>query len=681
MIGSLNILFFPSNSLNYLLLAIIFPFGIIVGAVTMLLDFLSFFIYSVTLMLPIVYQTTMGGDHSYFGTGALTSILILFFLKFSKDYNGSFVSSLKLGYENEILLDQLQLEKNKLNNRLGRILNDSSNEIYVVDADSFICLQVNRGVVENLGYDTDELASISILEIFTKLDKEALQNLITPLTDGSKEFVMHQGENMRKDGSLYPVEARIQLSTEDSPPIIIITVQNISERAEWEEKLIYQANFDLLTGLPNRNYIQSVITTAFTRAKRKKEKLAVLFLDLDNFKTINDSLGHRIGDEVLKLTAERIRNLLRKSDVPARTGGDEFTVLLEGLQSAGAASMVAEKLVEAFQQPFVVDERELFSTLSIGISIFPDDGDSLEPLMKYADMAMYQAKESGRNKFCFFSKDMCKDAEEQMTIISHLRNALVKEELSLYFQPKIDIRKSRMVGAEALLRWDNSELGSVPPNRFIHLAESMGFIESIGSWVLDAACREAMYWQTELGKQLQVSVNVSPQQFRTGSLIKTVDQALAESGLPHDCLELEITESLLLQDSDQPYDILKSLYDRGISLSLDDFGTGYSSLSYLKRFPLQVLKIDRSFIHDLKKDKHSRALVEAIIAMAQSMKLGIVAEGIEDEEQISFLGLRNVTVMQGYFFSPPVSAHHFRDILLGKIARPWDRLPAQRIIT
>ncbi|RUM38458.1 MAG: GGDEF domain-containing protein, partial [Desulfobulbus sp.] len=410
MIGSLNILFFPSNSLNYLLLAIIFPFGIIVGAVTMLLDFLSFFIYSVTLMLPIVYQTTMGRDHSYFGTGALTSILILFFLKFSKDYNGSFVSSLKLGYENEMLLDQLQLEKNKLNNRLGRILNDSSNEIYVVDADSFICLQVNRGVVENLGYDADELASISILEIFTKLDKEALQNLIAPLTDGSKEFVMHQGENRRKDGSLYPVEARIQLSTEDSPPIIIITVQNISERAEWEEKLIYQANFDLLTGLPNRNYIQSVITTAFTRAKRKKEKLAVLFLDLDNFKTINDSLGHRIGDEVLKLTAERIRNLLRESDVPARTGGDEFTILLEGLQNAGAASMIAEKLIEAFRQPFVVDERELFSTLSIGISIFPDDGDSLEPLMKYADMAMYQAKESGRNKFCFFSKDMCKDA-------------------------------------------------------------------------------------------------------------------------------------------------------------------------------------------------------------------------------------------------------------------------------
>ena len=237
-----------------------------------------------------------------------------------------------------------------------------------------------------------------------------------------------------------------------------------------------------------------------------------------------------------------------------------------------------------------------------------------------------------------------------------------------------------MVGAEALLRWHNQELGSVSPDRFIHLAESMGFIDSIGSWVIENACKEARYWQEELGKELPVSVNVSPQQFRTGSLIDTVDKALAESGLPGELLELEITESLLLQDSDKPYDILKNLADRGITLSLDDFGTGYSSLSYLKRFPLQILKIDRSFIHDLKQDKHSRALVEAIIAMAISMKLGIVAEGIENEEQISFLGQKNVSVMQGFFFSPPMSAEQFRALLQGKIERPWDKLPTQRII-
>lgn len=678
--GCINIFFFPHESLPYLVMNLFFPFVIVIGALSILLDSPSFIIYTLTLIGPLIFQMTAVHDHAYASTSILLLLLVIFCIKVNIEYNKNFIASLRLHYEKKDLLQQLEKEKNKLNNRLGRILNDSSNEIYVVNANSFLCLQVNRGAVENLGYNSEELTSISILEIFTHLDHESLTELIAPLTAGKKEFVIYQGENMRKDGSLYPVEARIQLATEDTPPIIIITVQNISERAHWEEKLIYQANFDLLTGLPNRHYIQSVITTAFTRARRKKEKLAVLFLDLDNFKTINDSLGHRVGDEVLKLTADRIRHVLRKSDVPARTGGDEFTVLLEGLQTSSSAGMIAEKLVNAFREPFHVNNHELYSTLSVGISIFPDDGKSLEQLMKYADMAMYKAKESGRNKFCFFSKNMSRDAEEQLVIISHLRNALVKKELSLYFQPKIDIRKGAMVGAEALLRWHNKELGSVSPDRFIHLAESMGFIDSIGSWVIENACKEAMYWQQQLGKELPVSVNVSPQQFRTGSLVNTVDKALAESGLPGNLLELEITESLLLQDSDKPYDILKNLFDRGITLSLDDFGTGYSSLSYLKRFPLQILKIDRSFIHDLQQDKHSRALVEAIIAMAISMKLGIVAEGIENEEQISFLGQRNVSVMQGFFFSPPMSAEQFRDLLQGKIDRPWDKLPAQRII-
>ena len=662
--GSVNILFFPHDSLPYLMISILFPLGILVGAVAMLLDHPSFVIYAVTLMLPISYQMARLDNHEYQGTALIVLILMLFCIQMSKKYNDNFMASLRLSLENKALLQRLEKDKNKLNNRLGRLLNDSSNEIFIIDAESFLCLQVNRGVLENLGYNADELSSMSILEIFTNLDEDLLQKLIAPLNNGSKEFVMYQGENRRKDGSLYPVEARIQLSNEDTPPIIIITVQNVTERAEWKEKLIYQANFDLLTGLPNRNYIQSVISIAFTRAQRRHNKLAILFLDLDNFKSINDTLGHRIGDEVLKLTAERIRHLIRKSDVPARTGGDEFTILLEGLDDPQSAGIIAEKLVKAFQKPFVVEGRELVSTLSIGISIFPDDGDSLDPLMQYADMAMYQAKESGRNKYCFFSRNMRQDADRQMCIISQLRNALAKDELHLYYQPKIDIRNGAITGAEALLRWDSPELGSIPPEEFIHLAESMGFIENIGSWVLEEACKEAMYWQTELGKTLQVSVNVSPQQFRNGSVVQTVDQAISKSGLPHELLELEITESLLLQDSDQPYDILQRLAEKGVNLSLDDFGTGYSSLSYLKRFPLQVLKIDRSFIHDLQQDQHSRALVEAIIAMAQSMKLGIVAEGIENEEQIAILAAKKVGLMQGFFFSPPVAPKEFHKILL-----------------
>lgn len=662
-VGSVNLLFFPLDSLPYLMISIFFPLAILVGAVAILLDYVSFVIYAITLMSPVVYKLTMFGGNEYFGAALIALILMIFCIQVSKQYNEQFSSSQRLSYANKALLRQLEEEKNTLHNRLGRLLNDSTNEIFIVDADSFLCLQVNRGVLENLGYTTRELSSMSILEIFTNLDSDFLQDLISPLTNGSKEFVIYQGKNKRKDGSLYPIEARMQLSTEDSPPILIITVQNITERAEWDEQIMYQANFDILTGLANRNYIQSVISIAFTQAQRKKNKLAILFLDLDNFKTINDSLGHRVGDEVLKLTAERIRDLLRKSDVPARTGGDEFTILLADLRDPQIAGIIAGKLVKAFQEPFLIENRALYSTLSIGISIFPDDGESLEPLMQYADMAMYQAKESGRNKFCFFSKEMCKDADEQIHIISHLRNALAKDELALFFQPKIDVASGQIIGAEALLRWKNFELGNVPPEKFIHLAESMGFIESIGSWVLEESCKEAMYWQTELGKKLQVSVNVSPQQFRTGSVLETVNHALAKSGLANELLELEITESLLLQDSDKPYDILESLFKKGVCLSLDDFGTGYSSLSYLKRFPLQVLKIDRSFIRDLKKDQHSRALVEAIIAMAQSMKLGIVAEGIEDPEQISFLVEKNVTIMQGFYFCPPVPIQEFRKLL------------------
>ena len=662
-VGGLNLLFFPHESLSYQLLAIMFPFGITAGTVTMLPDFSSFFIYVTTLMMPVVMQTVLIGDRLHAGIGILTFILILFFLKFSKDFNDNFISSMRLRYENRILVEDLEQEKNKLINRLGRILNDSSNEIFIADANTLNCLQVNMGAVENLGYSQDEFADINLLNIFTDLDRHSFIELLAPLHGGRQEAVIHKGINRRKDGTTYPMEARLQLSTIDNPPIVVATVQDVTERSKWEEKLIYQANYDQLTGLFNRHYMQSYMESALTRARRYRQKVALLFMDLDNFKNINDTLGHDTGDEVLKQTATRIRTLLRESDTPARTGGDEFTILLEGLEENAHAEVVARKLVDIFKQPFMVKGREVYTSPSIGIGVYPDDGESLDPLMQYADMAMYQAKEDGRNNYRFFSREMCRASEEQMLITNHLRYALDKNELSLHFQPQIDISRGRIIGAEALLRWHNHELGDVSPNQFIPLAENMGFIERIGTWVLETACQEAMRWREFSSEKLQVSVNISPQQFRTGSLITAVDRALSLSGLPSDQLELEITESLLLQDSDKPLNILKTLYDHGVSLALDDFGTGYSSLSYLKRFPLQVLKIDRSFVRDLEENKNSRALVEAIIAMAHSLKLEIVAEGIENEEQLDFLRQRDVKIIQGYFFSPPVPAEKFHAML------------------
>ncbi len=662
-LGSLNLLFFSQEPLSYLLLAIIFPYGIVAGAVTILLDLVSFTIYAITLMSPVFYQTIVVSDRVSPGTGIMTVILVLFFLKFSKEYNETYNSSMRLRYENRELVAALEQEKNKLNNRLGRIFNDSSNEIFVIDANTLNCLQVNMGAVENLGYSHGEFFDIDFLSIFTDLDRRSFAALLAPLRDGRQETAVHKGINRRKDGSTYPVEARLQLSIEDVPPIVVVIAQDITERSEWEEKLIYQANFDQLTGMYNRYYMQSHMDSAFIRARRHRQKLALLFIDIDNFKHINDTLGHFTGDTILQQTARRIQSLLRESDTPARTGGDEFAILLEDLTENSHAEVVARKLLDILKQPFMHEEQEIYATVSIGISIYPDDGESLDQLMKYADMAMYQVKEDGRNNYRFFSHEMRRYSEKQMRLTNQLRTALAKDELSLYFQPKFDIHSGQIIGAEALLRWHNQELGDVSPNIFVPLAEKAGLIDEIGSWVLEEACHEAIQWQELSSEKLQVSVNVSPKQFRTGTLLAVVDRALASSGFSPNLLELEITENLLLQDSDKPLSILQSLHTSGVRLALDDFGTGYSSLSYLRRFPLQVLKIDRSFIKDLQKNQNNRILVEAIIAMAKSLKLEIVAEGVDSKEQLDFLRRLDIQIIQGYFFSPPVPAKEFRTML------------------
>lgn len=662
-LGGLNLLFFSYEPISFLLIAILLPYGIAVAAVTMLLDFTSFLLYVLTLLSPVIYQTALAGDRLYLGTAFLTCLLGAFLLRFSKEYNQNFVDNTRLRYENKTLLEDLEEEKNKLNNRLGRILNDSTTEIYVAEANSLMCLQVNQGAVDKLGYSKEEFKSICLLDIFIDLDQTSFSELLLPMHNGNWEPVVHKGINRRKDGTTFPVEASIQLSLADDPPIVVANVQDITERTKWEEQLIYQANYDQLTGLYNRHYIQSYMNSAFTRAKRSNTKVALLFMDLDHFKDINDTLGHDTGDEVLKQTATRITSQLRSSDTAARTGGDEFTIFLENLDEISHAEVVAHKIVKILQQPFTAKNQEIYATMSLGISIYPDDGTSHDRLMQCADMAMYQAKKDGRNTFRYFSNEMRRISEEHMQISNQLRYALAKDEFSLVFQPKIDIRKGSIIGAEALLRWNNHELGSISPYTFIPIAESLGIINEIGTWVLEHACLEAKQWQNFSDEKLKVSVNVSPQQFRSGSLIDDVEDAVKTSDLPFDQLELEITESLLMQDSDKPLNILKTLHDRGVSLALDDFGTGYSSLSYLRRFPLQVLKIDRSFIQDLEIDQNHKALVDAIIAMAQSLKLDIVAEGVENENQLNYLRKRDVSIIQGYLFSPPVPAEKFRILL------------------
>ncbi|MBW1645102.1 MAG: EAL domain-containing protein [Deltaproteobacteria bacterium] len=675
-LGSLNIFFFPRHSLPHQMLAFLFPMGLTAGILTMMPDFFSFAIYACTLLLPDAYAAFALGDWLHTGIGALILILLVFFVKFNRDYSGNFISARKLLYENESLVKDLEKEKNKLINRLGRILNDSSNEIYVADAQSLQIIQVNQGAIQNLGYGADEFSAINLLTIFCDLDQETWEELIAPLRSNEQESVHYKGRNRRKNGTVYPIDATIQLSSQDSPPIIVATVKDITERHKWEQKLIYQANYDQLTGLLNRHYMQSYINSAFIRARRNRKKLALMFMDLDNFKNINDSLGHDVGDEVLKQTADRIRSLLRGSDTPIRSGGDEFMVLLEGLQDSNHANVVARKLVNLFQEPFIINMQEIYMTVSIGISIYPDDSELMEQLLQYADMAMYHAKEAGKNNYRFFSREMSKISDEKMLIAGHLRRAIENGELSLVFQPQVDIRKRTIVGAEALLRWHNLQLGNVPPDKFIKIAEEIGFIEEIGNWVLKEACREAKTWQEVSAGECYVAVNISSQQFRTGTLMAGIDQALNSSGLDNRLLELEITESLLLQ-YEHNINTIDALHHRGLRLALDDFGTGYSSLSYLKRFPLQVLKIDRSFTRELEEDDSDRALVQAIIAMAQSLRLDIVAEGIETRQQLEFLRQCGVQVVQGYLFSPPVPPAEFKQLLRDE-SRIWQKIQPER---
>ena len=661
-VGCYNFFFFPHGSFPILLIAIVLPLGVALSAVQMLVDFFSFLIYTTTLFLPLIYQI-MFGEGLHPGTAVLIIVMAIYLLRFSMEYEKIFISNSRLMFENKELLENLEEEKNTINNRLGRILNDSTTNIYVADADTLKCLQVNQGAVDSLGYSREEFEQVTLLDIFCDLNQDSFQKLLLPMRNGNWRPVVHKGTNKRKDGSEFPVEASIQLSTEDAPQIIVVNVQDITDRVKWEEKLIYQANYDQLTGLYNRHYIQSYMQLAFSRAERYKKKVALLYLDIDHFKDINDSLGHDTGDQVLKECANRISTLLRESDTAARTGGDEFTVFIENLEESQHAGMVAGRIVKILQKPFHFKGHEIYATVSVGISIFPDDGKTSDEIMQCADMAMYQAKKDGRNMYRYFSHEMRHISEQQVQISSHLRYAISKDELSLVYQPKIDANNNKIVGAEALLRWNNCELGEIPPNVFIPLAENLGIIQEFGDWVLEKACMEATAWEELTNRKLTVSVNVSPQQFRTESIIRSVDLAIAKSGLSFEQLELEITETLLLQDSDVPLSILNKLHQRGIILALDDFGTGYSSLNYLRRFPLQVLKIDRSFIKDLDYEDSHKVLVDTIIAMAHSLKLEVVAEGVETKNQLDYLRARDVDIIQGYYYSPPIPADKFRSLL------------------
>ncbi len=472
--------------------------------------------------------------------------------------------------------------------------------------------------------------------------------------------------NYRKDGTLFWNELFIApVRDRDGAVTNYIGVMNdISEHRRYEEQLVYQATHDPLTGLPNRTLLQDRLGQALAlEAFRRRTPLCVMFLDLDNFKKVNDTLGHTVGDMLLKAVANRLKNCVRGGDTVARLGGDEFIVVLPNVREVPDVVIVARKILDIFATPFLLMGHEIYITASIGIAIFPNDGETVDALLKNADAAMYHAKEQGKNNYQFYSEDMNTRVFERLALETSLHRAVKQREFLIHYQPRVDLRTGRISGVEALVRWNHPEMGLVSPARFIPLAEETGLIVPLGEWVLRTACAQNRIWQEEGLAPLRVAVNLSARQFRQENLIEMVGAVLAETGLDPRWLELELTESLVMQQAEKSAAVLRELAAMGIEVAIDDFGTGYSSLSYLKRFPIGNLKIDQSFVRDLCRDAEDATLVRTIITMAHGLGMRTIAEGVETLEQLEFLYRHGCEEMQGYYFSRPVSAEEFALLL------------------
>lgn len=431
---------------------------------------------------------------------------------------------------------------------------------------------------------------------------------------------------------------------------------DITRNIEQQMQVQQLAHFDSLTALPNRLLFQERLSSAVALSRRNDWRLAVVFVDLDRFKNVNDTLGHKIGDELLRLVSIRLKSCLRDSDTVGRLGGDEFAIILPDLESSDVAAIVAKKIIGAVEQPFLIADEEIYISASIGITLFPEDAEDIETLIRNADTAMYRAKESGRNNYQFYTAEMNRRTRQRLALENNLRRALARHQFELHYQPKVSCSTCEIIGFEALLRWRNPDRGLIPPSEFVPMLEETGLIVEVGDWVLNEACRQTQAWHASGAGTPIVGVNVSGIQLECVGFAESVRKALARSGLPAKFLELELTESVLMRDASAVVSILVELKEMGISLSVDDFGTGYSSLAYLKRFPLDCLKVDRSFVQDITADADDASITRAIINMAHELALDVVAEGVETEGQLQMLLDHRCDHIQGYYFSHPLTA-------------------------
>ncbi len=553
---------------------------------------------------------------------------------------------------------------------LSQAVEQSPASVIITDTEGNICY-VNPRFSRITGYDAEEVMHKNLVETVAGLASAEIRTEIRAALKNGGEW---RGElsNRRKNGEKYWEYVAISPIRDDGTISHFLAIcEDVTVRKVYEERLFNQANFDSLTRLPNRVLAFDRLTQATARAHRNGRTVAVMFIDLDNFKSLNDTLGHAAGDQLLIEAAKRLGNATRKGDTVARLSGDEFLVILPDLATIRDAKVVAHKILAGFSTPFLLENRELFFTVSIGLSTYPHDSDNPHTLLQHADAAMYRAKANGRNTYCFFTPDINRQAVHRLEMESHLRQALERNEFTIQYQPIIDLTERRMVGAEALLTWNNPVLGQVPPEQFIPIAEENGLIIPLGEWVMETACAQMSEWQQRTRLPLRIAINVSSRQLREKNFIRMVRQILEKSHLSARNLELEITENLLLKDSGEASRILNELSEMEVSLAVDDFGTGYSALSYLKHFPFDALKIDRTFVRDITTDKEDAALTRAIIVMAQSLGLKVTGEGVETPQQLKFLRSEGCNQVQGYYFCKPVPACSFDDLLRQQDSLDW----------
>ena len=554
--------------------------------------------------------------------------------------------------------------------RFRKAFNASPELIAIVRLPDSRIIDANESFIRITGRDRDAVIghALSDLELITQETEVALL-----LQKGLAGQSTRDIECLLRSGS--GVLCNVLISSEsiqlDDIPCMLITARDVTMLKHAEQRLDYLANFDTLTGLPNRALFRDRLTQAMHRAVRNKHLVALMFLNLDRFKNVNDSLGQETGDRLLVEVAERLRDVLRDADTivrggaadadleaatVSRLGGDEFTVVIEAMHHMDHAAVIAQKIINIFEKPFHLQGCDVYVTASIGISIYPLDDDGIDELIKHADTAMYHAKQVGRNNFQSYGEHLNARTRDRLLLETALRHALEHQEFILHYQPKLDLKDNRVMGVEALLRWQHPQRGLVPPLEFISLLEDNGLILPVGEWVIRAACEQAMRWRASGLPPLVMAVNLSPRQFRQDHLVQRIQHILQETGIEPCYLEFEITEGLLMDNSEFNLGILSELKAMGVSIAIDDFGTGYSSLSYLKRFPIDVLKIDRAFVNDITADPDDAAIANAVIALGKSMHLLIVAEGVETQMQLDYLRAMGCHVAQGFLLSKPLVA-------------------------